>query len=153
MNLYSNSKLSFKINENIEEKNLKNENFNEIILNKNEQNKITSERLLTLVKRDFGLDNSKRDATSEEKIVVKLFYISYVCNELIGILCGKNNEKNFKYTSIYDFYYTVSLSYNSAINGFIEISNEMKQKEKEIKDYLKLKKTNSNEAPPAFNYE
>ena len=98
-------------------------------MNKKNSNIISSDRLLTLIKRDFGLDDSKRIATSEEKIIVKLFYISYVCNELIGILCGKMNQKNFKYTSIYDFYYTVSKSYNSPINWFLEISKEMMQKE------------------------
>lgn len=150
LNLFSNSRDSFKITEHIEEKNLKKkENINEIILNKNKQNEISSERLFTLIKRDFGLDDSKRESTSEEKIIVKLFYISYVCNELIGILCGQNNQKNFKYTSIYNFYYTVSRSYNSAINGFLEISKEMAQKEKNIKDYIKFKKSNNSEAPPA----
>ena len=150
LNLFSNSRDSFKITEHIEENNLKKkENINEIILNKNKQNEISSERLFTLIKRDFGLDDSKRESTSEEKIIVKLFYISYVCNELIGILCGQNNQKNFKYTSIYNFYYTVSRSYNSAINGFLEISKEMAQKEKNIKDYIKFKKSNNSEAPPA----
>ena len=152
LNLYSNSKDSFKITEHIEEQNLKKkESINEIILNKNKPDKIKTERLFTLIKRDFGLDDSKRDANSEEKIIVKLFYISYVCNELIGLLCGNINEKNFKYTSIYNFFYNVSLSYNSAIYGFKEICKEMEQKEKEIKNYSKLKKSNNFEAPPAVN--
>ena len=151
LKLYSNSKDSFKITEHIEEKNLKKkENINEIILNNNKPDKITTERLFTLIKRDFGLDDSKRDANSEEKIILKLFYISYVCNELIGILCGKMNQKSFKYTSIYNFYHTVSLSYNSAINGFKEIYKEMKQKENEIKNYNKIKKSNNSDAPPAI---
>ena len=151
LKLYSNSKDSFKITEHIEEKNLKKkENINEIILNNNKPDKITTERLFTLIKRDFGLDDSKRDANSEEKIILKLFYISYVCNELIGILCGKMNQKSFKYTSIYNFYHTVSLSYNSAINGFKEIYKEMKQKEIEIKNYNKIKKSNNSDAPPAI---
>ena len=50
---------------------------------------------------------------------------------------------------LYNFYYTVSRSYNSAINGFLEISKEMAQKEKNIKDYIKFKKSNNSEAPPA----
>ena len=150
LNLFSNSKNGFKITEHIEEKNLKKkENINEIILNKKDSYIIFSDRLLTLIKKNFGLRDSKIIATSEEKIIVKLFYISYVCNELIGILCGKMNQKNFKYTSIYDFYYTVSKSYNSAINGFLEISKEMMQKEKEFKDYLKYKKSFNTDAPPA----
>ena len=149
LNLYSDSK-NFKIIEHIEEHNLKTkENINEIILNKNNIKEIDLNRLHTLIKRDFGLDNSKRDATSEEKIILKLFYVSYVCNELIGILCGKMNQKSFKYTSIYNFYYTVSLSYNAAINGFLDICKDMIQKEKEIKDYAKFQKTGNSEAPPS----
>jgi GTP-binding protein EngB required for normal cell division len=149
LNLYSDSK-NFKITEHIEEHNLKTkENINEIILNKNNIKEIDLNRLHTLIKRDFGLDNSKRDATSEEKIILKLFYVSYVCNELIGILCGKMNQKSFKYTSIYNFYYTVSLSYNAAINGFLDICKDMIQKEKEIKDYAKFQKTGNSEAPPS----
>ena len=149
LNLYSDSK-NFKITEHIEEHNLKTKgNINEIILNKNNIKEIDLNRLYTLIKRDFGLDNSKRDATSEEKIILKLFYVSYVCNELIGILCGKMNQKSFKYTSIYNFYYTVSLSYNAAINGFLDICKDMIQKEKEIKDYAKFQKTGNSEAPPS----
>ena len=149
LNLYSDSK-NFKITEHIEEHNLKTKgNINEIILNKNNIKEIDLNRLHTLIKRDFGLDNSKRDATSEEKIILKLFYVSYVCNELIGILCGKMNQKSFKYTSIYNFYYTVSLSYNAAINGFLDICKDMIQKEKEIKDYAKFQKIGNSEAPPS----
>ena len=149
LNLYSDSK-NFKITEHIEEHNLKTKgNINEIILNKNNIKEIDLNRLYTLIKRDFGLDNSKRDATSEEKIILKLFYVSYVCNELIGILCGKMNQKSFKYTSIYNFYYTVSSSYNAAINGFLDICKDMIQKEKEIKDYAKFQKTGNSEAPPS----
>ena len=149
LNLYSDSK-NFKITEHIEEHNLKTKgNINEIILNKNNIKEIDLNRLYTLIKSYFGLDNSKRDATSEEKIILKLFYVSYVCNELIGILCGKMNQKSFKYTSIYNFYYTVSLSYNAAINGFLDICKDMIQKEKEIKDYAKFQKIGNSEAPPS----
>jgi len=150
LNLYSDSRNNFRISEDLETENLKsNKSINEIVLNKTKENIISPRRLYILIERDFGLDNSSRDATSDEKIVLKLFYISYVCNELIGILCNKANQKSFQYTSIYNFYYTVSLSYNSAINGFKEIANEMKQKEKELKEYSKFKKSNNSEAPPA----
>ena len=150
LNLYSDSRNNFRISEDLEQENLKsNKSINEIVLNKTKENIISPRRLYILIERDFGLDNSSRDATSDEKIVLKLFYISYVCNELIGILCNKANQKSFQYTSIYNFYYTVSLSYNSAINGFMEISKEMKQKEKELKEYSKFKKSNNSEAPPA----
>jgi hypothetical protein len=90
-----------------------------------------------LVKRDFGLDNSKRDTTNEEKIIQKLFYISYTCNQLISFLCGEINKKRFKYKSIYNFYYIVSKSYNDAIDGFIKIQNNMEKEKKELKDYKK----------------
>ena len=102
-----------------------------------------------LVKRDFGLDESKRDATNKEKIFQKLFYISYTCNELISDLCGEINHKGFKYKSIFNFYYAVSTAYNNAINGFINIKNEMRDHEKEIKKYIKEKsKENQDEEAP-----
>ena len=150
LNLFSETRNNFKINETFEEENLKvNKSIDKISLEKKQYINIDPGRLYILIKRDFGLDNSSRDATDDEKFVLKLFYVSYVCNELIGILCGKMNEKNFKYSSIYNFYYNVSLSYNKAINGFLEINNEMKQKEKEIKEFDKFKKSNNSEAPPA----
>ena len=103
-------------------------------------NEINSERIILLVKRDFGLDDSKRDATNEEKIIQKLFYISYTCNQLISFLCGEINKKGFKYKSIYNFYYIVSKSYNDAIDGFIKIQNNMEKEKKELKEYIKSKK-------------
>ena len=74
----------------------------------------------------------------------KLFYISYTCNELIAILCGEFFQKGFKFKSIYNFYYIVSLSYNSAIEGFAKILDEFKEKQKELKDYMKEKRKNRN---------
>ena len=138
--LFWNSETNFKITEKIVEKNLKSEKLEDKIFTINEENKIDPERIILLVKRDFGLDNSKRDATPKEKIFQKLFYISYACNELISILCGEINHKGFKYKSIYNFYYTVSLSYNNAIKGFTNINKEMKDKEKEFKKFMKDKK-------------
>ena len=99
---------------------------------------------MILVKRDFGLDKSSRDATSKEKIFQKLFYISYTCNELISNLCGEINHKGFKYKSIYNFYYIVSKSYNDAIDGFIKIQNNMEKEKKELKEYIKSKKNEKN---------
>ena len=102
LNLYSETRNNFKINETFEEDNLKtNKSIDQINSEKKRFNIIDPGRLYILIKRDFGLDNSKRDATDDEKFVLKLFYVSYVSNELIGILCGKMNEKNFKYSSIY----------------------------------------------------
>ena len=68
-----------------------------------------------------------------------MFLLKYV-NELISILCGEINHKGFKYKSIYNFFYTVSLSYNDAINGFMAIKSQMKEEEKELKKYIKEKK-------------
>ena len=94
------------------------------------ENDINSERLLLLVKRDFGLNNSKDDATDQEIIVQKLFYISYICNELIYSICNNLNKKEIKYTSIFNFYYVVSICYNEAIRGFFEIGEEIEKNEK-----------------------
>ena len=82
----------------------------------------------------------------KEKIFQKLFYISYTCNELISFLCANINQKEVKYTSIYNFYYTVSLSYNDAINGFLSISEDIKKKKKDLKNYLGEEA--GDEAPP-----
>ena len=146
--LYWYSKDNFRTNDNIQESQLKKDsNIEEKLFKVEDENKIDAERLLILVKRDFGLDNSKRDATSKEKIFQKLFYISYTCNELISSLCGQINYKEIKYTSIYNFYYTVSLSYNKAINGFLGISKEMAKREKDLKSFLG-EEDEDDEAPP-----
>ena len=53
----------------------------EKIFEKSELDKIDSERILLLVKRDFGLDDSKRDATNEEKIIQNYFiFLIHVIN-------------------------------------------------------------------------
>lgn len=154
--MYWNSGVNFQITDKISEQYLGKENkLEEKIFTINEDNKIDPERILLLVKRDFGLDNSKRDATSKEKIFQKLFYISYTSNELISQLCGEINQKGFKYKSIYNFYFTVTSSYNRAINGFNNINDKMKEKEMVFKKYLKEKrkeKDNGDEdAPQAAN--
>ena len=146
--LYWYSKENFRTNDNIQENILKQGNtIEEKLFTFKDENKIDSERLLLLVKRDFGLDNSKRDATSKEKIFQKLFYISYTCNELISSLCGQINYKEIKYTSIFNFYHIVSLSYNKAIKGFLDIDKEMKKKEKDLKKFLG-EEDEDDEAPP-----
>ena len=129
--LYWNSEQNFQINDNIEEKYIMDGNNLEKDIFEIEDKKIIEpERLYQLVKRDFNLDESKRESTSKEKIILKLFYISYVCNELISELCGKINESGFKYKSICSFYYTVSKSYNDAINGFIKIKDSILNEKK-----------------------
>ena len=145
--LYWYSKDTFRTNDSIQEEQLKKDStIEEKLFKMEDENKIDAKRLLVLVKRDFGLDNSKRDATSKEKIFQKLFYISYTCNELISTLCESVNYKEIKYTSIYNFYHTVSLSYNKAIKGFLEIKDEILKKEKDLKYYSG---EDNNDAPPA----
>jgi hypothetical protein len=123
--LFWNSKSNYMLD--IENMNLYTENKIEekVFELTNNNSEIDSERILLLIKRDFGLDNTKRDTTNNEKIIQKLFYISYTCNQLISFLCGEINKYGFKYKSIYNFYYTVSKSYNDAINGFIEIQKNL----------------------------
>lgn len=145
--LYWYSRDNFRTNDNIKEKQLKQGSNLDETLFKVEDEKIDTERLLLLVKRDFGLDNSKRDATSKEKIFQKLFYISYTCNELISSLCEIIKFKEIKYTSIYNFYYTVSLNYNKAIKGFLGIKDQLKKKNGDLKDD---NEEDDNEAPPAI---
>ena len=93
---------------------------------------ISALRIYQLIERDFGKDNSKRDATSSEKIILKLFYISYTCNELISSITWTVNQKGYTYKSICEFYYRISKSYNDAINGFLEIEKEIEKKKNEI---------------------
>ena len=132
--LYWFSKKNFKIEQDNTENILKNNNDNLVdkIFNLEEENNVVKpERLFQIVKNDFGLDNSKNEATNKEKLIIKLFYISYVSNILISSLCGKINHKGFKFRSISNFYYTVSKSYNNAINGFNKIKEQIENKEGE----------------------
>ena len=132
--LYWFSKKNFKIEQDNTENILKNNNDNLVdkIFNLEEENNaVKPERLFQIVKNDFGLDNSKIEATNKEKLIIKLFYISYVSNILISSLCGKINHKGFKFRSISNFYYTVSKSYNNAINGFNKIKEQIENKEGE----------------------
>jgi len=126
--LYWFSKMNFKIEQDNAEYILKKNNIqlvDKIFNLEEENNAVKPERLLQIVKSDFGLDNSKNDATNKEKLIVKLFYISYVSNVLISSLCGKMNHKGFKFKSVQNFYYTVSKSYNNAINGFLKIKEQI----------------------------
>jgi len=101
---------------------------------------ISPERLYKLIERDFGKDDSKRDATKSEKIILKLFYISYTCNELISSIMYTINKEGFNYKAICDFYYKISKSYNDAIYGFNEISENLnKIYKEENEENIKLK--------------
>ena len=97
-------------------------------------NEISPFRIYQLIERDFGKDNSKRDATNEEKIILKLFYISYTCNELISSITWTINQKEYNINLICDFYYKIFKSYNEAINGLIEIKKDIERR-KEDNEY------------------
>ena len=134
--LYWNSEENFQIHEKIEKKYIKDGNkLENTIFNIEDKNLISPERLFQLVKRDFNLDDSKRISTNEEKIILKLFYISYTCNELISELCGQINKNGYKYKSIYNFYYTISKSYNNAIDGFNKIKSTIEKEKKNSEIY------------------
>jgi len=132
--LYWFSKKNFKIEQDNSENVLKKNDsqiVDKIFNLEEENNDVKQERLFQIVKKDFGLDHSKNDASNKERVIVKLFYISYVSNILISSLCGKINHKGFKFRSIQNFYYTVSKSYNNAINGFLKIKEQIENKEGE----------------------
>ena len=138
--LFWNCEQNFHINEKIEDNYLKYvNNIVKDLFEIKDKVLIDPDRLLQLVKRDFDLDDSRRESTNKEKIILKLFYISYTCNELISELCGKINERDFKYKTIYDFYYTVSKSYNDAINGFIKIKDTILNEKKILRNTTGIK--------------
>jgi len=97
-----------------------------------ENNDFKPERLYQIVKKDFGLDNSKNDPTNKEKLIIKIFYILYVSNILLCLLCAKINLEEFTFCSTSNFFYTISKSYNNAINGFLKIKEQMENKDSEL---------------------
>lgn len=122
--LFWNSRPNFHPKNEKEKKSIeKTENLGESIFSNIED--ISPERLYKLIERDFGKDDSKRDATKSEKIILKLFYISYTSNELISSIMYTINKEGFNYKSICDFYYKISKSYNDAIYGFNEIKENI----------------------------
>ena len=136
LRLFWNSERNFQINEKIEQQLLKNENkVEQYIFSEDDKSPIKPEKILQLVKKDFELDDSEGDFNDKEKIILKLFYISYTCNELISMLCGKINEEGFKYKSIFNFYYIVSKIYNNSINGFLSIKKEIEKNKQNKKLY------------------
>ncbi len=176
-NLFWNSDLNYKIDETIEKdwlveddnidedkdkKNNKNNNddkkekennekeLKEKIFHVNEDDEeddIEKEKLLSYVKKNFGLIKEEVELTPKQKMKIKLFYISYIANELINNICISLNKKGFEYKSICDFYYNVSSSYNKAIEGFIEIKNRIISENEELENYSKLKKEGIGNAP------
>ena len=133
--LYWFSKKNFMIEQDIAENILKKDDIK--LLDKlfdleEENNAIKPEIIFQIVKKDFGLDNSKNDETNKEKLIVKLFYILYVSNALICLLCGKINHKGFKFRSIPHFFYTILKLYKNAINGFLKIKEQINIKDEEL---------------------
>ena len=92
---------------------------------------ISALRIYQLIEKDFGKDNSKRDATDEEKLILKLFYISYTCNELISSITWTVNQKGYNIKLLCDFYYNIFTSYNNAINGFIAIKEDIEKRKQD----------------------
>ena len=87
------------------------------------------------------------DLPEKGKEKINLFFISYTCNELISKFLNKLNKRGFNYKTIYEFYYTVLGSYNKAINGFEELSKEIKNKKNALKIYSELKKEGMGKPP------
>lgn len=122
-NLFWNSDLNYKIDETIEKdwlveddnidedkdkKNNKNNNddkkekennekeLKEKIFHVNEDDEeddIEKEKLLSYVKKNFGLIKEEVELTPKQKMKIKLFYISYIANELINNICISLNKK------------------------------------------------------------
>ena len=157
--MFWNSELNFKIKENIETDWLISENNEENNSKKNKKQlseeifaeedygKIETEKLLKYIKKDFGLVKNAEELSLKQKMMVKLFYISYISNELINSIYGQINQKGFEYKSICDLYYNVSKSYNSAIDGIKKIEEKMK-KDKKNKNYYAFLKSQGIGNPP-----
>jgi len=136
--LFWDSGLNFGVGEGIESNLLdiseKSENYNDKIFSeKFNLSTINTKDILNYVKKFFGIVEVKEEVNLPPKIEMKLilFFISYISNELINILCGNIKYKGFKYKSVCDFYYNVLKSYNEAINGFNDIRKKiLEEKEK-----------------------
>ena len=120
---------------------LKNGIFSEEFFNKNG---ITFEDIKDYVKYFFGDNKIKRPFKKEVKMVMKIFFISYISNNIIDELCGNVKEKGFRYKSICSFYYNVLLSFSKAINGLKELGEEFTREKQKLKDYEKEKKEEEN---------
>lgn len=154
--LFWNSDLNYRLEENIEsdwlindniegnEKELKDKLFTE---EEDDDELIESDELLNYIKKDFGLYKDEVNLSQKIIMKIKIFYISYICNELIDSICGQLNKKGFKYKSISDFYYNVSFLYNDAINGFNGIREDLRNEKENLENYIELKKQGIGEKP------
>ena len=148
-NLFWNSDLNFRIEETIEEDLLNRNNENVIEAEENEEKKFLSnnyinnnevETIVDYIRSDLGLNNRIINLNYKQKMIIKIFYVSYICNEIINSICGNINQKGFKYKSICDFYYNVSISYNDAIIGFEKIKEDLNEEKNRMVNYASLKK-------------
>ena len=120
---------------------IKNGIFSEEFFNKNN---IKFDDIINYVKFFFGDDNIKGPFSKEIKMAMKIFFISYICNEIIDDICGDIKKKGFKYKSICSFYYNVLETFSKAINGFNELGEEIKKDKLELEKYKKEKEDEDN---------
>ena len=100
--------------------------------------------ILDYVRKKFDPYNKNIQITLSKEIKkkMKLFFISYICNEVINEICGNIYKKGFKYKSICVFFYNVLKLYNDAISGFISIKNQILEDKKNLENYSIFKKEN-----------
>ena len=120
---------------------IKNGIFSEEFFNKNN---IKFDDIINYVKFFFGDDNIKGPFSNEIKMAMKIFFISYICNEIIDDICGDIKKKGFKYKSICSFYYNVLETFSKEINGFNELGEEIKKDKLELEEYKKKKEDEDN---------
>ena len=120
---------------------LKNEIFSEEYFNKN---KIKFDDIKDYVKFFFGDKNIKGPFKKEVKMVMKIFFISYISNSIIDEICGNVKKKGFRYKSICSFYFNVLLTFSRAINGFKELGEEFTKEKQRLEQYKKEKEDEEN---------
>ena len=108
---------------------LKNNIFSEKLFRKNV---ITTEKIINYTKKFFGYSKIDEEFTNEFKMIMKIFFISYISNEVIDDICKNSKEKGFKPKSICDFFYNVLKSYNDAIEGFDKLKEEFRKEKNDL---------------------
>ena len=117
------------------------------------KNKISYDKIIKYVKYVFGCGNANEQYEGELKMIMKIFFISYISNEIIDYFCIKVNKKGFRYKSICQFYYNVLKSFNDAINGFKEIGKTIIEEKEKLKEFRDLKNQEVGEKPSTILYE
>ena len=103
------------------------------------RNNIKSNDIQSYVQFFFGDKNIKGPFRNEIKMVMKIFFISFISNKIIDDICGDINKKGFKYKSICSFYYNVLERFSKAINGFNELGEKFSKEKVELEAYKKTK--------------